>query len=174
MKLWFLYKITNRVNGRQYIGIHSSGDVTWASPAMPLTRLTGYDPILTSNVVSTELLADIEQLGESRFMIEAFVAAPTRAEANRARRRALRAARSQNKPLYNAKIGGDCYGTAKALGIYRPNMTNNAGKRFRKRISATMKRIHRECPRQRGVAGRFIKGWAYQKATALARRGQDP
>jgi hypothetical protein len=166
MKVWFVYKLTNQVNGRQYIGIHSSRDITWASPAMTLTQLTGYDPILTSNIVSARLLTDIEQHGNHRFMIEALQAAPTRAEANRARRRILQAARSQNLPLYNSTLGGDPYRMARETGSYQPNITNNAGRRFRKRISATLKRIHREHPRQRDASGRFVRGWTYQKVAS--------
>jgi hypothetical protein len=149
MKIWFLYKITSLVSQRLYYGIHSSNDITWMSPRQPLTSLTGYDPLLTSNRLPTQLLTDITTLGAHRFSIEAIQGAPNRAEANRALRNALRTAKAMNQQLYNRPKG--------VAHIPRPQRYN-PGRHYRKRIQATMKRHHHEHPRPRGPNGQFLPG----------------
>lgn len=169
MKPWFVYSITNRVTGRQFIAIHASKDLLFATPGHPLEGVSGYDQLLTAKQLPAFLHGDIDRYGLPNFWIKSIEAAPNRFAANRVRRRVLSELRAADQPLYNRPRGGDAYAKAKANGSYRPNVTNNPGRRFRKRISATMKQIHREHPRRRDASGRFVRGWSYQKATEQSR-----
>jgi hypothetical protein len=72
MKLHFLYKVTNLLTGRYFVGSKISEDATWLSSPTKLCDLA-HREVFQFN---TPLLADLRQLGLHNFVIESLHASP--------------------------------------------------------------------------------------------------
>lgn len=78
--MFMIYKITNRTNGRHFIGIHKTDDIYWANPRCLLSDLKSRR---RGNLKYPGILRDdIKALGEQHFIIEAFQGAVNQDEAD--------------------------------------------------------------------------------------------